>query len=114
MKDYTVEFLRAISNRLSSRQSCRQVEYTVVISIEPCNIVVFEPNVEVFPDTHHRQHTDLRSVVSHIMRTQFGSTVYDQDDEYGQPRYKSGSLTPGTYKYVLSFDRKRRQWTRIR
>lgn len=125
MKDYTVEFLHAIAQRLSSRESCRKIEYLVYIGILPTdkivqyslsdysdvsNRVYFYPERTVFPDTHHRQHTDLTDIVCHVMRNKFLDTVYDHTDQYGHACFKDGSLTPGVYQYVLSFDRKRRQW----
>ena len=127
MKDYTVEFLRAIAERLSSRENCRKLEYVVYIG-RPCdqpgyqqhisdsnttNVVSFYPQRDVYPDTHHRQRTDLIDIVYHIMRTKFEDTIYDHDDEYGRACYVDGSLTPGVYKYILSFDGKRRHWIRV-
>lgn len=127
MKDYTAEFLRSIAERLSSRQSCRKIEYDVFIGVspnvfgrqfsmselDPSNKVFFYPERTVYPDTHHRQRTDLQNVVNHVMRTKFKDTVYDHDDEYGQACFKADSLTPGEYKYILSFDKKRRQWVKV-
>lgn len=126
----TTQFLRAISDRLSGRSSCRQVEYTVCIGMldisehlehqvnlselgDISNKVFFYPERFVFPDRYHRQKTDMRGVVNHIMKTQFADTVFDYEDEYNDACFKKGSLVPGVYKYVLSFDKKRRQWIRI-
>lgn len=121
MKDYTVEFLRAIAERLSSRESCRRLEYIVnigccdnpIIPVDATTVVKFYPERSVYPDIHHRHKTDLKDVVDHVMRAKFYDTVYDTDDEYGRARFIEGTLTPGVYKYVLSFDKKRRQWVKL-
>lgn len=126
-EDLTVQFLRAISERLSGRASCRQIEYTVCIGMmdntkhqmnisemnDISNKVFFYPERSVYPDRYHRQKTDLRDIVNHIMKSQFADTIFDHEDEYNDACFKPGSLVPGIYKYILSFDKKRRQWIRV-
>lgn len=126
--DYTVEFLRAISDRLSGRKNCRKIEYTVCIGMDDdsvdrqlhlsdtedmSNKVYFYPERVVYPDRFHRQKSDLTEIVYHILKTRFKDTVYDCD-QFDRPCFKQGSLTPGIYKYILSFDKRRRQWVRVK
>lgn len=115
MKDYTVQLLSAVAERLSGRQNCRQVEYVVYVGTMDGfeNQIIFYPYREVYPDIHHRQKTDLRDIVDHVVRTKFADTVYAQHDAYGHICFLEGSLTRGTYKYELSVDKKKRRWTRI-
>lgn len=134
-KDYTVEFLKSIADRLASRVDCKQVEYIVAIG-EPLTYfsvigkslssdelilnrvssgeVCMKPQIDVYPDTHHRKSTDKCSILDYVLITKFYDTCYDGIDEYGHARFREGSLTPGVYKYRLSVDKKRRKWSRIK
>lgn len=127
--ELTVEFLRAIAQRLSGRSSCKQIEYVVCIGMDDDTVsrqmsladvesthnkVFFYPERLVFPDTHHRQKSDLTDVVKHVMKEQFADTVFDHEDQFGKVCFRDGSLVPGIYQYVLSFDKKRRTWIRIK
>lgn len=132
--DHTLEFLKSIADRLAGRVDCKQVEYVVVIgtpmtyfsvigkSLDADELllsrvsngrVFMTPQVDVYPDTHHRRSTDKCSILDYILITKFYDTCYDGIDEYGHAAFREGSLTPGVYKYKLSVDKKRRKWTRI-
>jgi hypothetical protein len=126
----TVELLRAIAKRLSSRKSCKRIEYIVCIgmiddSIEHQksiaeysggigDVILFFPEREVFPDTHHRRSTDLIDIVSCVIMTKFKNTVFSYVDNIGQIHYQEGSVVPGIYKYILSTTKKRRKWVRVK
>lgn len=110
MKDYTEAVLKAISDRLSSRDDCKGVEYVVDIRDDWLTMI---PTKNVYPDTHHRKDTDLEDIIYFILRTQFSDTVLAGVDVYGRCKYVSNTLTPGLYQYQLSFDQKRRRWTKI-
>lgn len=98
-RDITSEFLRCLSDHLSSRQDCKGVEYTVII--DRSNIK-FEPLRYVYPDRYHRKENDKQDVVRHVISYHFPDL----------PDSNFEMLTSGTYKYVLSFDGKKRQWIR--
>ena len=134
-KDYTVEFLKSIADRLASRVDCKQVEYIVAIgepliyfsvigkSLSSDELILnqvssgevrMKPQIDVYPDTHHRKSTDKCSILDYVLITKFYDTCYDGIDEYGHARFREGSLTPGVYKYRLSVDKKKRKWSRIK
>lgn len=134
-KDYTVEFLKSIADRLASRVDCKQVEYIVAIgepliyfsvigkSLSSDELILnrvssgevrMKPQIDVYPDTHHRKSTDKCSILDYVLITKFYDTCYDGIDECGHARFREGSLTPGVYKYRLSVDKKRRKWSRIK
>lgn len=125
----TVSLLRAISKRLSSRKNCRQIEYVVCIGTrydavdhqkrlseygDVSDIIMFFPEREVYPDTHHRRSTDLIDIVSCVIMTKFKDTIFAYVDNIGQIHFNKDTLVPGVYKYMLSVTKKRRKWTRIK
>ena len=125
----TIELLRAISKRLSSRKNCKRIEYIVCIGMtndevgnqkriqeygDVSDIILFFPEREVFPDTHHRRSTDLIDIVSCIIMTKFKDTIFSYVDNLGQIHFVKGSLVPGVYKYILSNTKKRRKWVRVK
>ena len=125
----TVKLLRAISKRLSSRKSCKRIEYIVCIGMEAddiehqkslaeyndvSDVIMFYPEREVFPDTHHRRSTDLIDIVSCVIMTKFKDTVFSYVDNLGKIHFNEGSVVPGVYKYILSATKKRRKWVRIK
>lgn len=125
----TMQLLRAISKRLSSRKNCKRIEYVVCIGVEydvpnqqkriqeysnADDIILFYPEREVFPDTHHRRSTDLIDIVSCVIMTQFKNTAFSYVDNIGQIHFNKGSIVPGVYKYILSATKKRRKWVRVK
>ena len=125
----TKQLLQAISKRLSSRKNCKQLEYVVCIGMDTdiiehqkhlaeysdiSDIIMFYPEREVFPDTHHRRSTDLIDVVSCIIMTKFKDTVFSYVDNLGKIHFNEGSVIPGVYKYILSTTKKRRKWVRVK
>lgn len=128
MKDYTEEFLRCISDHLSSRKSCRKVEYVVAIGMMYDDSeyqmtladldegihdkIFFSPPRFVFPDKFHRSKGDYQNIVNHVIKSHFHDTIFDREDSCKDCRFKEGSLSPGIYKYKNSFNSKRRKWIR--
>ena len=125
----TIELLRSISRRLSSRKNCKRIEYIVCVGMtndevgnqkriqeygDVSDIILFFPEREVFPDTHHRRSTDLIDIVSCIIMTKFKDTIFSYVDNLGQIHFVKGSLVPGVYKYILSNTKKRRKWVRVK
>lgn len=125
----TASLLRAISKRLSSRKNCKQLEYIVCIGMtndevgqqkriqeygDVSDIILFFPEREVFPDTHHRRSTDLIDIVSCVIMTRFKDTIFSYVDNLGQIHFQKGSVVPGVYKYILSITKKRRKWVRVK
>ena len=106
----TASLLRAISKRLSSRKNCKQLEYIVCIGMtndevgkqkriqeygDVSDIILFFPEREVFPDTHHRRSTDLIDIVSCVIMTRFKDTIFSYVDNLGQIHFQKGSVVPG-------------------
>lgn len=127
--DQTKLLLQTISRRLSSRKNCKKLEYIVCIGMENTedihqinlveygnmsDVILFYPEREVFPDTHHRRSTDLIDIVSCVIMTKFKDTVFSYVDNLGKIHFIEGSLVPGIYKYILSTTKKRRKWVRIK
>lgn len=113
----TVQILRCLASHLSSRKSCKQVEYTVCIGCTETgaqlftNSITLNPHRQVFPDTYHRKQSDLIDVAEHVLIAHFPDIAVDSDVLNVQ--YAEGSLVTGVYRYILSFDKSRRQWIRI-
>lgn len=78
------------------------------------DVIMFYPEREVFPDTHHRRSTDLIDIVSCVIMTKFKDTVFSYVDNLGKIHFNEGSVVPGVYKYILSATKKRRKWVRIK
>ena len=127
--ELTTKLLRAISKRLSSRKNCRRIEYIICVGMQydeidqpsrineysdVSDLIMFYPEREVFPDTHHRRSTDLIDIVSCIIMTKFKDTIFSYVDNLGQIHFVKGSLVPGVYKYILSNTKKRRKWVRVK
>lgn len=114
----TEMFLTTLSKHLSSRDSCKGVEYQVVISqcdedTSVCYISI-QPNVHVFPNVHSRRPEDKLPVVDHIVLSHFYSELYGHADIKGNICVIRDNIVPGTYLYQLSADRRRRRWTRLK
>ena len=125
--DFTVDVLKCISDHLSGRKDCRQIEYTVYIGVaddeherqltlaEVTNIehkVFFYPKRAVYPDRFHRNKSDAQDIITHVIKDHFPD-LYDGED-FNSVCIKSDVLEPGVYMYILSFDKKKRQWIRIK
>lgn len=126
-RDITAEFLRCISDHLSSRKSCRKVEYEVYIGVVDSNTleiapissskdsatrIYFFPEQYVYPDRRRRKHGDEVEIVEHVIQSHFYDELFAGYEE-GRICCNMNNITPGVYRYVLSFDRKKRQWVRV-
>lgn len=94
--EQTQKLLAAISDRLSSRQDCMLLEYTVTIDYRG---VTMQPLVTVFPDIHHRQESDRIDIISFIHRYRMQDATLDQF-EFGVYRYEH-------------YTSKKRRWVRV-
>lgn len=94
--EQTQKLLTSISDRLSSRQDCMLLEYTVTIDYRG---VTMQPLVTVFPDIHHRQESDRIDIISFIHRYRMQDATLDQF-EFGVYRYKH-------------YTSKKRRWVRV-
>lgn len=106
--DMTVKLLRCIAEHLSGRDDCKGLEYRVAITD---NMLLIDPQREVFPNTHWRKPTDKISVVGHVMKYHF-TEFYNFTDQMHEIHIKSGVFVPGRYVYKLSSDGKKRRWER--
>lgn len=109
--DRTLEMLLTISSHLSSRESCRFVEYVVTISGNKSQKVSFDPETYVFPDRYRRKSLDRESIVSHVLLHHFPELIQRKSAK-GEYYLKPKSLVNGTYVYRLSYDRRSRKWDR--
>ena len=124
----TVDFLKCIATHLSGRKDCRQIEYTVYIGFldeeherqltlseatDVSNKVFFYPKRSVFPDIHHRRKSDAEDIITHVVKEHFKESLYN-DEEFNAVCIQPNKLEPGIYRYILSFDGKKRQWIRVK
>lgn len=102
----TYNLLKCISNRLSSRDDCRGVEYEVTISDDrTLNIV---PNVQIFANTHKRKPCDKISIIQYAILNSVSSvSIYMQPDKIILSR---SCLIPGRYVFKQSADKLKRKW----
>ena len=89
--------LKAIATRLSGREDCRKIPYTVTIDH---NGVTMSPLVYVFPNRYKRQESDKMEIVTFVHKHMMNGALL------------SGFVF-GTYRYELSVDSKRRKWRKI-
>ena len=89
--------LKSIASRLSGREDCRKIPYTVKIDH---NGVTMSPLVYVFPNRYKRQETDKMEIVAFVHQYMMSNALL------------SGFVF-GTYQYELSVDSKRRKWRKI-
>lgn len=95
----TQTLLKAISDRLSGRDDCKGIVYTVDISIR--NGVVMTPLIYVFPNRHRRAESDKLDVLSYVHRYKLQNITLDQ-------------LEFGTYQYLPnSSNNSKRRWVRV-
>ena len=90
----TEYLLKCISDRLSGRDDCRKVKYTVIIDH---NGVRMDPLVYVYPNRYKRKETDLIDIVSFVHTYRMKSALLS-------------NFVFGTYEYELSLDGKKRKW----
>lgn len=124
----TVDLLKCISDHLSGRKDCRRTEYTVYVGMsddeherqltlaevsDVSNKVFFYPKRSVFPDVHHRRKSDAVDIINHVIKEHFYDELYDSED-FNSVCIKPNIIEPGVYRYILSFDGKKRQWIRVK
>lgn len=88
--------LKAIAARLSGREDCRNVNYTVTIDHNGISMV---PLVYVYKDKHNRKESDKLDIVSFVHKYKMQGALL------------SGFVF-GTYEYQSSTESKRRKWRR--
>lgn len=89
--------LRSISERLSGREDCRNVNYKVTINH---NGVSMEPLVYVYKNRYQRKETDKLDIVSFVHKYKMNGAVLS-------------NFVFGTYQYQSTLDGKRRKWRKI-
>lgn len=94
----TEYLLKTLASRLSGREDCRKVKYTVTID---CDGVRMSPIVYVYPNRYTRREGDKLDIISFIHQYRMNNTLL------------SGFVF-GTYEYQLSADGKRRRWRKIK
>lgn len=92
----TEMFLKNISQRLSGRNDCKKLIYTVTIK---SNEVYMKPLIQVYKDRYHKRQEDKMDIISYVHTIKM-------------PGIKLSELVSGTYEYQLSIDGKNRKWRR--
>ena len=108
----TTSLMNAIALRLSGRDDCKGINYTLsVIDEGDYQHIVFEPDVVVYPDRYHRKDTDKSQVLVQILTNHFNEHVSKTDE--GNVFVDGNTFVCGNYRYVTSFNNKRRKWIRV-
>ena len=110
----TKQVLQTISRHLSSREDCRDIEYSVTIHNDPItghDIVEVSPYITVFPTTFQRKDTDRRSIAYHVMAYHFPELL--QQSSTSVVYVIPGTLVHGTYIYKKYRLTSRRKWRKI-
>lgn len=97
----TEQFLRSISQRLASREDCKDLTYNVKIDNQGIHM---DPIIYVYPNCHKRKESDKMDILSFVMSTKFQEIVL------------SGNLSEfvtGVYRYGLTDSEKKRKWRKI-
>lgn len=102
----TKELLRHVSQRLSGREDCKQLEYEVEIGQ---NQVRFHPDIYTYRDMHHRSDKDRFRVADLILHKYYSQYIIMRDIE-GNLLIDTSGFLEGIYRYQLSVKGKRRRW----
>lgn len=89
--------LNSIANRLSGREDCRKVKYTVRINH---NGVSMDPLIYVYKNRYHRSETDKMDIVSFVHQHKMNGALLSD-------------FVFGTYEYQLSVGGKKRRWRKV-
>lgn len=110
----TENFLRLVSNRLSTRNICRNLTYKLSIyEKDGYEYVSFEPDIFVYPDRYHKKYSDRCKVTDLIICDNYSVFINSIDVESGI-KLNLGTFIPGDYRYMYSFNNKRRHWIRLK
>lgn len=89
--------LKSISTRLSGREDCKDITYTVKINH---NGVTMEPLIYVYKNRYARKETDRLDIVSFV-------------HQYKMKGALLSGFVFGTYTYSALPDGKRRKWSKV-
>ena len=110
----TERVLRTISDRLSYRQECNNVEYRVTIQfLGDRTYVTMFPNILVFPSIHQRKMSDKLPVLAYALRD-YNILRYAvrEDNSIQVELYRDWNLTNGDYVYRRYKQLGRRRWVK--
>ena len=105
----TEHFLRLIAQHLSSRVDCKGIEYVVKMGDDVCMC----PPKYVYTDRHHRSCADSKPVAEHVLRYHMPEIFIKKSINNMEVLVDKDKIIPGTYKYQMSFDKKKRRWIKI-
>lgn len=109
----TMSVLLSISQHLSTRTQCKDVNYEVTIR---SGRISFYPDVKVFPNVHRRKQSDKETIIEHVLRYHYDNELVLPTgivtDTGGEYLINTDKLVPGHYVYRSSIDGKRRKWFR--
>lgn len=109
----TKQVLKSISQHLSGRVDCKDVEYSVHIYRDDKtgdDVIEVSPFITVFPSTFRRKETDRRGIAYHVIRIHFPE-IYAQSST-SVVQVKANSLVQGSYIYKRYKLTRRRKWIR--
>lgn len=110
----TKNVLKCISTHLSSREDCKNIEYTIIIRHDiksNYDEIIVSPYITVFPSIHDRKESDRRSVAYHVIYYHFSELF--ENAEQSTVHICKDSLIHGEYKYKKYVLTNRRRWVRI-
>lgn len=107
--DLTILFLKHLAGRLSARQDCRRLEYSVTISAydDRNTCITINPVILVYPHGFNVDRNKGISIVTWVCNVIGLSIVENKGSSViiqGHP------LIDGEYVYKLSWDGRRRSW----
>lgn len=110
LTERTERLMNLIAVRLSGRDFCKGMTYHLHISNE--QHIMFEPDIEVYPDRYHRKDTDKSNVLNLILIKKYSEFIHV--NENGGLEIHPNTFIPGEYEYTVSFNKKRRKWIRVK
>ena len=104
--------LKAVSKRLTGRNDCKKVEFVVDIGVHNSASILFEPDIYVYKDLHHRKDTDSSRIVDFVLNRDLPEVIWGRD-QYGDLTVDTTMFSRGIYKYELAHNGKKRRWIRL-
>lgn len=108
---WTLELLKHISRRLSSRTELKGAIYTCVITDN--QEIRFDPNIIIFPSTNRRKNSDKIKVLEFVLNKYFSFTHKFHKSVNGSIVIDNGRFVPGIYVYGTSINKKYRRWAKL-
>lgn len=110
----TSDLLNYVSRRLSGREDCKQVEFIVDLGCTDSRRIIFDPDLFVYRDLHHRKDIDQFRIIDLALNKMFPE-ILKEKSESGEFYYDvlDTYFLLGMYKYELSRNGKKRRWIKL-